>query len=305
MPVQASPPETSENLAPAKVPRWILFADEIPRGNTGKPKRSDLANRYRDLARTNGDRPSGQRSAIDCRLIEIWKRVLGVAGMLAAVVFMLETGARGAFIAILLLAAVGLALSKHRLRLILIGAPFAALILFIAPAGVFHRLTLFDASGADAAGALDQDALGSQAQRLSLLQQSVKTALSHPLLGVGPGQFAVDASAELAREGKAAPWLGTHNSYTEVASECGIPAFLVYTTVIFLVLRSNFILYRRSTDRDTSALAFCLFAAAFAYAICTFFFHIAYSSYLPAIAGMSIALRLASRVPAHRRAPAA
>jgi O-antigen ligase len=235
----------------------------------------------------------------------IWKRVLGVAGMLAAVVFMLETGARGAFIAILLLAAVGLALSKHRLRLILIGAPFAALILFIAPAGVFHRLTLFDASGADAAGALDQDALGSQAQRLSLLQQSVKTALSHPLLGVGPGQFAVDASAELAREGKAAPWLGTHNSYTEVASECGIPAFLVYTTVIFLVLRSNFILYRRSTDRDTSALAFCLFAAAFAYAICTFFFHIAYSSYLPAIAGMSIALRLASRVPAHRRAPAA
>jgi acyl-CoA synthetase (AMP-forming)/AMP-acid ligase II/thioesterase domain-containing protein len=68
----------SENLAPAKVPRWILFADEIPRGNTGKPKRSDLANRYRDLARTNGDRPSGQRSAIDCRLIEIWKRVLGI-----------------------------------------------------------------------------------------------------------------------------------------------------------------------------------------------------------------------------------
>jgi len=199
---------------------------------------------------------------------------------------------------------VGLALSKHRLRLILIGAPCAALILLIAPAGVFHRLTLFDSSGADA-GASDQAALGSQAQRLSLLQQSVATALSHPWLGVGPGQFAVDASAELAREGKPALWLGTHNSYTEVASECGIPAFLVYTTVIFLVLRSNFILYRRSTNRDTSALAFCLFAAAFAYAVCTFFFHIAYSSYLPAIAGVSIALRLAKPSEVDRPIPAA
>ncbi len=226
---------------------------------------------------------------------EVWKRALGGAGIAASLVFMLETGARGAFLALLALAAVSLALTKRRVRSILWAAPVVAATLLIAPSGVFHRVTLIGSQpdGA-AAAARDQAAIGSQTQRLALLRQSVNTALAHPLLGVGPGQFAVAASGELAREGKPAPWLGTHNSYTEVASECGIPAFLLYVSVIFLALISNLRIYRRTPDRESSgslnALAFCLFASTLAYAVCTFFFHVAYSSYLPAIAGMSIAL---------------
>jgi O-antigen ligase/polysaccharide polymerase Wzy-like membrane protein len=228
---------------------------------------------------------------------EIWKRVLGAGGIAASIIFMLETGARGAFLALLALAAVSLALTKHRVRSILWAAPVVAVALLIAPSAVFHRVMLFGSqSDVAAAGAVDQEAIGSQTQRLALLKQSVNTAFAHPLLGVGPGQFAVAASGELAREGKPAPWLGTHNSYTEVASECGIPAFLLYTSVIFLALVSNLRIYRWTSDRESSssqnALAFCLFAGTLAYAVCTCFFHVAYSSYLPAIAGMSIALRL-------------
>jgi hypothetical protein len=37
-----------------------------------------------------------------------------------------------------------------------------------------------------------------------------------------------------------------------------------------------------------------LFTGALVYAIDTLFFHVAYSSYLPAIAGMTVALRLAA-----------
>lgn len=228
----------------------------------------------------------------------IWKRLVGGTGMAAALVFMLETGARGAFLAALVLGVAALALTKNRIRTIVWAAPVAAVALLVAPSGVFHRVTLIGSQpDAVAADALDQAALGSQAQRLALLRQSMRYAFAHPLLGVGPGQFAVAASAELKAEGKLAPWLGTHNSYTEIASECGIPAFLLYSAVIFLVLRSNLRIYRRTTGPDESqgigALAFCLFASALAYAVDTLFFHVAYSSYLPAIAGMSIALRLA------------
>jgi len=113
---------------------------------------------------------------------------------------------------------------------------------------------------------------------------------------VGPGEFAVAAYGDSLKEGTSTPWLGTHNSYTEVASECGIPAFLLYVSVIVLTLVSNFRIFRRTSGMaelsDLSALAFCMFSATLVYAICTFFFHIAYSSYLPAIAGMSVALRL-------------
>jgi thioesterase domain-containing protein/acyl carrier protein len=66
------------NLAAFKVPRWIVFLDEIPRGNTGKPKRSELTERYRNLARSNGDGTSAAISDFDRRLVEIWKRVLGI-----------------------------------------------------------------------------------------------------------------------------------------------------------------------------------------------------------------------------------
>jgi O-antigen ligase len=128
-----------------------------------------------------------------------------------------------------------------------------------------------------------------------LLEQSLAYALTHPLFGVGPGQFGAAVAADMAREGKRANWLGTHNSYTEVASECGLPAFFLYTAVIFLALRSNLRIFRRASNDDsaTAALAFCLFAATLVYAIDTFFFHVAYSSYLPVIAGMSVSLRLA------------
>ena len=161
---------------------------------------------------------------------------------------------------------------------------------------MFHRLTLI---GPQSRAAFDDEsALASQTQRLALLRQSVVYALRHPLFGVGPGEFAVAASGDAAKEGAGASWLGTHNSYTEVASECGIPAFLLYTGVIALTLVSTFRMFRRTADfaefSDLNALAFCTFNAMLVYAIATFFFHIAYSGYLPAIAGMSVALRLAA-----------
>jgi O-antigen ligase len=140
----------------------------------------------------------------------------------------------------------------------------------------------------------DESAIASQTQRTELFHQSVNYAVTHPLVGVGPGQFAVAVFGDAVKEGRAAPWLGTHNSYTQVASECGIPAFLLYTAVVILALGSNFRIYRGGPE-DSRALAFCLFSGVLVYAVCTFFFHIAYSSYLPALAGMSIALRLAPR----------
>ena len=235
----------------------------------------------------------------------VWRRVAGALGMTATLVFMLETGARGAFLALIVLAFAALAMTKNRLRLILWGTPAAAAALLITPSSVFHRITLIGSQpDAAASDPLDQAALGSQTQRIALLEQSMRLTFEHPLFGVGPGQFAVAASEDLKREGKPAPWLGTHNSYTEVASECGIPAFLLYGAVIFLTLRSNLRIYWCSAGRDdsgVSALAFSLFMGGVAYAVDTFFFHLAYSSYLPMIAGMSIALRIAANRPGEAR----
>ena len=239
---------------------------------------------------------------------EVWKQILGALGMLGAVIYMLKTGSRGAFFATIVLGVITLAFGRGRLRLALIGLPVALAVLLIVPSGVFHRLTLieFQSRAAATGDYQDDSAIASQMQRIGLFRQSVRLALAHPLLGVGPGQFAVAAAGDSAKAGMRPTWLGTHNSYTEVASECGIPAFLLYVGVIGIALVSNFRMFRRSAGlpeyRDLSALAFCCFCSTLAYAICTFFFHIAYSSYLPVILGMSVALRLCTSPELWRRA---
>ena len=229
---------------------------------------------------------------------QVWKHIAGGAAILVALTYMLKTASRGALLAVVILAFVGIAFAKNRMRLALICVPVALATLLLVPSSVFHRLTLIGIQPEKlAATSLDDaSAVASQIQRMALFRQSVTYAVTHPLFGVGPGQFAVAAYGDSVKEGTQSPWLGTHNSYTQVASECGIPAFLLYVGVIALTLISNFRIFRRTAHlpqySDLSALAFCMFNATLVYAICTFFFHIAYSGYLPGIAGMTVALRL-------------
>jgi O-antigen ligase len=144
--------------------------------------------------------------------------------------------------------------------------------------------------------------VASQLQREELVKTSLRYTLSHPLFGVGPDQFATAVSQDAARASQHLPWLGTHNTYTQVSSECGIPALFLYLAVIGLCLRSNFRLYRRTLDRracrDLAGLSRCLLAGTLVFAVSAFFFHMAYSAYLPGLAGFTVALELAvARLP--------
>jgi hypothetical protein len=61
------------------------------------------------------------------------------------------------------------------------------------------------------------DETGSAQERQFLLTRSLEVAAEHPLVGVGPGQFAEFAN-----------WHVAHNSYTEFAAEAGILAGLLF-----------------------------------------------------------------------------
>jgi hypothetical protein len=63
------------------------------------------------------------------------------------------------------------------------------------------------------------EAVASAESRKELLKLSVTTALTHPLLGVGPGCFSIMAQAG---------WKVAHNAYTELAAESGIPALVLF-----------------------------------------------------------------------------
>jgi hypothetical protein len=73
---------------------------------------------------------------------------------------------------------------------------------------------------------------------------------------------------------------------------------IFYVAVIGLCLRSNLRLYRRTRDlpayRDLAGLSRCLLAGTLVFAISAFFFHMAYSPYLPSLAGFTVALQFTS-----------
>lgn len=241
----------------------------------------------------------------------IGKRIAGMLGILLCVIYTLKTGSRGCLLALIALSFLIFLFSRNKVMTVLIALPIIGITLLMLPSATRHRLLLFgtETEAVDAQGSSDVAAIGSQLERRELFKTSVALTLQHPLLGVGPDEFAVAMAGDRAKIGLRSPWLGTHNSYTQVSSECGIPALICYCAVLFLSFRTNLRIFRQSRDnpalKDVASLSFCLMAGILVYAVSTFFFHIAYSGGLPILAGFSLALRLAaepllSRSLAHR-----
>jgi O-antigen ligase len=235
-------------------------------------------------------------------------KVLVIVGIPLSVMYLLQTGSRGALVAFAAMAIGTVFCGRHK---VLVGAGGVMLFLiclaFVSPA-TRHRLMLIETDKDTAApySAQEESALGSQMQRQYVLRESIAFSFAHPLFGVGPGQFAVAENEEKKKRGQRGQWRGTHNSYTQVSSEVGLPAFFFYTGALILGLLSNYRRYRRASaakdQRELAGLSFSLFLALLTYTTGTFFFHDAYTGSLAVMLGLTIAVELASRSAPNRRA---
>lgn len=196
--------------------------------------------------------------------------------MVAAVII---TFSRGGFIGLIAMALVLVRKLGRRNRT----TAFAALVfgviffLIVAPGSYSGRLaTIFDSAS---------DITGSSSQRTQVLKRSILVALRYPLFGVGIGNFHHKSFQEL----------GTHNAYTQVASETGIAAMICY--IIFLVhpLRKLRMIERELFERNENShfyyLAIGLQASLVGYMVASFFAAVAYQWYIYYLVGYAIALR--------------
>jgi O-antigen ligase len=176
------------------------------------------------------------------------------------------------------------------------------LVVFLAiPGTLRHRLTLIvmDPQSRSAADVEEQKSLGSQFERQELLKTALRYTFTHPIFGIGPGQFSDAAWAEAKHEGRQVASLGTHNAYLQISSECGLPGLFFFTAAIILSIRSNYRLYKQTRDRpefeQIRNLAFCLFATTLAFSVNALFHHVAYTINASFLAGCSTALYLAAQ----------
>lgn len=68
---------------------------------------------------------------------------------------------------------------------------------------------------------------GSLEARTELLKDSLRLMVTHPVLGIGPGNFSSYTGT----------WRVAHNTYTELGAETGIPGLLLFSAMLVLSLR--------------------------------------------------------------------
>jgi O-antigen ligase len=223
---------------------------------------------------------------------------LGVMVLILATTF--RTGSRGAMIGfvVMLLVVFLRAPIMGKMQIILAGILFVGIVMTTMPGKLISRYktTLTDdMDDGEMDPGMAHSASESTQSRKVLLRHSLIFTMKHPLFGVGPGMFEVADDAYMKSLGyRKGTWLGSHNSYTQVSSELGIPAFLFFVTAIGMALNGPYSLYKKTRGDprlvDMGTIALSIHYCMVVYAVTILFEHIAYSIMLPVFGGMAAGL---------------
>src|SRR5262249_10125624 len=89
--------------------------------------------------------------------------------------------------------------------------------------------------------------------RLTLLTDSIQTTLAHPIFGVGPGQFAYQTWLRRKELGLPIVYNETHNTYTQISSELGVPGLIIFLGLLWSCLRAILSVRRLRFSREYRA----------------------------------------------------
>ena len=125
--------------------------------------------------------------------------------------------------------------------------------------------------------------------------ESLAVTAEYPLFGVGPGNFVVKSTQNAEKRGAPANWKNTHNAYTQLSSEVGIPGMLLYVTALLYSCFTALSVFRRARrtpggETITNA-AFCLFLSLVGLSLDNLFDSNAYGFIAPLLCGLTVALR--------------
>jgi O-antigen ligase len=216
---------------------------------------------------------------------------------LASMVLILAAAARTASRAGLLTLVVGMLLffvygtAKQR-----VGVFACAILLMLGalllPQRIRERFTTYFEANPSAE---QSEAVGSAEARKYLLLRSLRMTAENPIFGVGPGQFMTGEAKMSKEEGVRASWHVSHNSYTEVSSEMGIPGLLLYLATLVSAYRGLVGLRKRGLNVQIRRTALSMQIALSMMLVGAFFLSVAYGGVFDPFLGLSIALPLAAR----------
>jgi O-antigen ligase len=155
----------------------------------------------------------------------------------------------------------------------------------------------------------DMNAGASSESRMHLFWESVDVTLRNPIFGVGPGNFMIEENNRAKGAGYIrGMWHATHNTYTEISSEAGIPALIAYVWLLCWCWTTLSKLEKPENSRwhpeaaQIPSMAFALKACLLTIMVSSTFLSITYHTKMPTLVGLVVAFTLAvSRENEHYR----
>ena len=218
-------------------------------------------------------------------------RVPLILGIAYGINVILGTASRGALIALITGFVFMLLRATPTQRVLAVTGGLVLTLVFLAvlPSLTLRRLgNLF--------GEEHEEAKESGESRAYLFRTSLFYTIQHPLFGVGPGQFANFEGNQRIAQGKLGNWHETHCVFTQVSSECGIPALIFFlggiASAIGIVYRTHK-KARLQRDVEVKNVCFCFLLAVVCYTVAATFLSHAYVLYWPVIIGLAGAISFA------------
>ena len=155
----------------------------------------------------------------------------------------LRSGSRAGFITLVVGLIMFLVYSSAKQRTVVLSVCLAGALgaLVLLPGEIIHRFTDFlgpTAIRAFTTGKRTQVEEQNLAQitvaesssefRMYLLRRSLILTAKNPIFGVGPDQFQTAEAEDAVKRGESGSWHYTHNTYTQISSECGIPGLIMF-----------------------------------------------------------------------------
>jgi O-antigen ligase len=223
-----------------------------------------------------------------------WKTIVCAPAVLFALIRIIRTGSRSGLLSIVACLVILFVIGKLTTKLKMLGAVglIVAIALAFVPSSVLLRYaTVFNGTSYDEGMSTgERSAVESTRARKMLFEESVRLTMEHPLFGVGPGIFSAALAGEQEKEGKIQTWHEAHNSFTQISSEAGIPAFALYAAILLYCMKRTISIYRRAR-RDPNRLVISQMAGTLAVSLLIFgigatFGTYSYTIHLPVLAGL-------------------
>jgi O-antigen ligase len=217
----------------------------------------------------------------------------------------LKTASRGGLLSLLVLAAVFFVRSGLVNKAVLSVVGVVAFLLafqFLPEKSISRLKTMVGSESTTEEGA---SAVASATQRKEVLMESLDATIKHPIFGVGLGVYAPMVAGEAEAKGKRGRWLVTHNGYTQVSAEVGLPGLALWLSAIVSVFTSLGWVRRFTRGipelKEMFDMAFALQVSIWIFLFNCAFASIAYNCLLFTMSGFSLALfLLAKKIQNHQ-----